>query len=89
VSAIDLDLVKARLHVTHDADDEALQVALDGAEDEAKRYCNREELPTLPQDYPDSEHYSEDVPSETDPVAPSVIEADPAGEGLLRSHHAR
>ena len=75
MSAIDLDLVKARLRTIGDYDDEMLQAALDAAEDEAIRYLNRDELPTLPQDYPDSDAYSEDVPDDQDPVAPSVVEA--------------
>lgn len=75
MAAIDLETVKDHLRVTHNFDDDELRRAIRGAEDEAKRYCNRTELPTLPHDYPDSEGYSEDVPSSEDPVAPSVVEA--------------
>jgi hypothetical protein len=70
---IDIEVVKRRLHVVHDADDEMIQQILDGAEDEARTYMNRSELPTLPQDWPESEG-EEEVPSSDDPVAPSVVE---------------
>lgn len=75
MAAIDLDLVKARLRTIGNADDEMLLAALEAAEDEALRYLNRDYLPTLPQDFPNSDNFSEDVPSDADPVAPSVIEA--------------
>lgn len=73
MSVIDLEAVKRRLHVSHDLDDEMLQQILDGAEDEALRYMNRTLLPSLPQDWPDSEG-AEEEPSSDDPVAPSVVE---------------
>lgn len=75
MAVIDLDVVKQHLRVVHAYDDVLLDRLLDSAEDEAKRYLNRDELPTLPQDYPDSDAYSEDVPSSDDPVAPSVVDA--------------
>lgn len=53
MSTIDLQVAKRRLRVIHNADDEDLQQALDGAEQEALRYMNRTQLPTLPQDFPD------------------------------------
>jgi hypothetical protein len=71
---IELEVVKDRLHVVHDADDEMIQRLLDAAEDEALRFLNRAYLPTLPQDWPTSEG-DEDVPSSDDPVAPVVVEA--------------
>lgn len=74
MSVIDIQLVKAALHVIHEHDDLVLQQHLDGAEDEAVRFMNRDELPTLPQDFPSSENYSEDVPTNVDPVAPSVVD---------------
>jgi hypothetical protein len=80
VSVITLEQVKADLRVVHSGDDALLQIHLDAAEDEAKRFMDRTQLPTLPQDYPpeydsDSEVISEDVPSSEDPVAPSVYAA--------------
>lgn len=74
MSEIDLEFVKARLHVVHDADDAMIQQLLDAAEDEAVRFLNRTYLPTLPVDYPTSED-EEDEPSSMDPVAPAVVEA--------------
>lgn len=74
MSTISLTIAKARLRSTHTADDADIQQALDGAEQEALRYLNRSELPTLPIDYPDSES-SEEVPSSEDPVAGDVIDA--------------
>ena len=74
MSVIDLPTVKRYLRVIHNADDALLQQLVDAAEDEAVRYVNRTQLPTLPQDFPSSSS-SEDVPSSEDPVAPSVIDA--------------
>lgn len=79
MSVVTLEEVKAHLRVVHNADDDTIQVALDGAEAEAKRYLNRTELPTLPLDYP-PEYASEsaesplpeDVPSSEDPIADDV-----------------
>ncbi len=73
MSTIDLQVAKRRLRVIHNADDDDLQQALDGAEQEALRYMNRTQLPTLPQDFPDVPS-SEEVPSSEDPVAADVIE---------------
>ena len=60
MSTIDLQVAKRRMRVIHNADDDDLQQALDGAEQEALRYMNRTQLPTLPQDFPDVPS-SEDV----------------------------
>jgi len=65
--------MKRRLRVIGSFNDADIQQALDGAEQEACRFLNRDQLPTLPQDWP-SESSSEDVPSSEDPVAPDVIE---------------
>lgn len=80
MSYINLNTVKADLRVTHDEDDAILQVYLDAAEDEVKRFLNRMQLPTLPLEYPpeynsDSELVSEEVPSTDDPVAGSIYAA--------------
>jgi hypothetical protein len=74
VSVIALADVKAALRVIHSADDALLQNLLDSAEDEALRFLNRDQLPTLPLDYPE-ESSSEDIPSSEDPIAPSVFTA--------------
>lgn len=79
-AGITLDQVKRDLRVTHDEDDELLQIHLEGSIDEALRYMGRTQLPTLPVDYPpefnsSSELISEDVPSSEDPVAPSARNA--------------
>lgn len=60
--------------VVHREDDNLLQQLIDSAEDESRRFLNRTRLPTLPLDYPSSSS-SEDVPSDDDPVAPSVVTA--------------
>jgi len=72
MSAIPLEIARRRLRVIGNHADADLQQALDGAEQEACRYLNREQLPTLPQDWPCSS--SEEVPSSEDPVAPDVVE---------------
>lgn len=73
MSVIPLDTAKKRLRVIHSADDADIQQALDGAEQEAMRYMNRTQLPTLPQDWPTTAS-SEDVPSSEDPVVADVVE---------------
>lgn len=76
MSVVLLDEVKAHLRVVHDADDALIQTLIDASEEEAKRFLNRTQLPTLPVDYPpeyaseDAESpMSEDVPSSEDPIA--------------------
>lgn len=71
MSVISLTSVKLDLRVDGTDDDALLQLHIDAAEDEAARFCGRDELPTLPYDLPASSD-SEDVPSTEDPVAPSV-----------------
>lgn len=80
MSFITLEQVKADLRVTHSEDDTLLQILLDASEDEALRFLNRNELPTLPIDFPpeydsSSNLEDEDVPSSEDPIAPSVYSA--------------
>lgn len=76
MSQVTLEEIKEYLRVIHSFDDGLLQVLIDSAEDEACRFLNRENLPTLPLEYPaDSSSdgpYSEEVPSSSDPIAPSV-----------------
>lgn len=74
MSYINIETVKADLRLTHNSDDNILQVYLDASEDEALRYMNRTELPTLPLDYP-KESSEEPIPSTEDPVAYSVYAA--------------
>ncbi|MBV5296674.1 MAG: phage gp6-like head-tail connector protein [Rhodoferax sp.] len=77
MSVITLFQIKSDLRVLHNEDDSLLQILLDASEDEAMRFMNRTQLPTLPVDYPpvyDSNlvEQPEDVPSSGDPLAPSV-----------------
>lgn len=71
MSQITVSEAKLFLRIIHDDDNLLLQLLIDAAEDEIKRFCDRTELPTLPIDYP-SESSSEDIPSSEDPVAPSI-----------------
>lgn len=44
MSIISIDIAKTYLDVIHSADDEKLQMLLDGAEDEATQFMNRDNL---------------------------------------------
>ena len=66
--------VKRWCRVIHSADDQLITDLIGQAEDEALRFLNRTEPPTLPLDYP-SESSSEDIPSSGDPCAQSYIKA--------------
>jgi hypothetical protein len=76
VSQVTLQETKEYLRVIHSGDDALIQTLIDSAEDEACRFLNRENLPTLPLEYPAESSsdgpYSEEVPSSQDPIAPSV-----------------
>lgn len=76
MSQVTLSETKQYLRVIHSADDALIQTLIDSAEDEACRFLNRENLPTLPLEYPAESSsdgpYSEEAPSSEDPVAPSV-----------------
>ena len=48
MSVIDLRIAKTYLDVIHDADDDKLQMLLDGAEDEAVQYMGRGMLQPIP-----------------------------------------
>lgn len=74
MSVIALATVKSYLRVTHTSDDALLAILLDGAEQEAMRYCNRSELPGLPLDYPEESSTEDDVTTEPE-VAPDVVVA--------------
>lgn len=74
MSYVTLSQVKADLRVIHNADDTLLQILIDASEDEALRFMNRDEMPTLPYELPE-ESSSEEEPSSGDPIAPSVYAA--------------
>ena len=80
MSAVTVTQVKRYLRVIRADDDTLLQELIDQAEDEALRFLNRTQAPTLPLDYPpeydsSSSELPEDVPSSEDPVAPSFVRA--------------
>lgn len=76
MSQVTVAEVKLYLRVIGSADDELIQLLIDGAEQEACRFLNRDNLPTLPLEYPAESSsdgpYSEEIPSSEDPVAPDV-----------------
>lgn len=72
--SVSLQTVKRWLRVIGTADDILLDDLILQAEDEALRYLNRSQPPTLPADYPGSVS-SEDVPSSDDPIARSYEKA--------------
>lgn len=74
MSVIALATVKQYLRVTHTGDDTLLQWLLDGAEQEAMRYCNRSELPGLPLTYPEDSSSEPDITTEPE-IAPDVLAA--------------
>lgn len=61
MSLISIETAKKYLNVIHDADDETLQLLLDGAEDEAADFIDRPLIELLPE--PSSEETSETVNS--------------------------
>lgn len=80
MSTTTLEAVKRWCRVFHTGDDELLQDLIDQSEDEALRFLNRTQPPTLPVDYPpeydsSSSELPEDVPSSDDPVAASFTKA--------------
>jgi hypothetical protein len=74
MGSITAEAVRRRLKIAHTHDDTLLGELIDAATQEACRFMNRTQLPTLPRDYPDSEQYSEDVPSSEDPVVADVVD---------------
>lgn len=74
MSFVTIEEAREFMRVLHTQDDALIQSLIDGAEEEACRFLNRTQLPTLPVDYPDSSS-SEDVPSADDPVSPDVVVA--------------
>lgn len=77
MSVITVFQIKSDLRVLHNEDDSLLQILLDASEDEALRFMNRTQLPTIPVDYPpvydsNMEVQPEVVPGVDHPLAPSV-----------------
>lgn len=80
MSFVTVEEVKLALKVYLPDDDEQLQMLIDDAEDEALRFLNRTQPPTLPVDYPpeydsSSSEFPEDIPSSSDPYAKSFRRA--------------
>ncbi len=83
MSTVTVAEAKRWLRVIHSGDDTLIQELIDHAEDEALRFLNRTQAPTLPADYPTEPKIplaalsgflvssSEDIPSSEDPAARS------------------
>jgi hypothetical protein len=74
MSVVNINAVKAHLRVTHTSDDNLIQNLIDGAEDEAKRYLDRDELPRRDDPMPEEgqSDSSLDPASDSDDLAPSI-----------------
>ncbi|UHQ21890.1 head-tail connector protein [Lysobacter sp. 5GHs7-4] len=73
MSVVTVAQVKKHLRQFHDMDDNLLQMLLDGAEDELKRYLDRDELPRRDDGCAGCESDSTlDPASDSDDLAPSV-----------------
>lgn len=73
MSAVTLDEMKAYLRITHNADDVLLQSLIDGAEDEALMYLDRESLPKRGDSASDeADSNLPDPASDADDLAPVV-----------------
>lgn len=76
MSQVQLSEVKAYLPVIHSGDDALLQQLIDAAEQEACRFLDRQNLATLPLEYPAESStdapYTEELPSSDDPIAADV-----------------
>lgn len=82
MSVTALSDIKLALRTIGTRDDALLQLLTNAAEDEALRFMNRTQLPTLPVDNPGSYDSngipiwgSEDVPTSEDPIAASIFTA--------------
>jgi hypothetical protein len=71
VSEVSVAEFKSFARIIHSDDDALIAILLETAEDECARFLNRSQLATLPLEYP-SESETEEVPSSSDPIAPSV-----------------
>lgn len=73
MSVVTVDQVKKHLRQFLPYDDELVQMLIDGAEDELKRYLDRDELPRRDDPCADCESDSSaNAASDSDDVAPSV-----------------
>lgn len=74
MSQITIAQAKKYLRVFHSLDDDLIQMLIDGAEQEACRFLNRQNLPLeYPAESSSDGPYSEEEPSSEDPVAPDVV----------------
>ncbi len=73
MSVVLLAQVKADLRMTHSADDDLLQTLINASEDEALRFLNRSELPTIPYDLPTA--LDPEVTATQGNLAPSIYAA--------------
>lgn len=66
--------VKRDLRLTHNSDDTLIQQLIDGAEDEAKQYLDRGELPRRDDPIPEEceSDSTANAASDTDDIAPAV-----------------
>lgn len=73
MSAVRVEQVKAYLKLTHNEDDGELQELIDGAEDEALQFLDRDELPRRGQSAVDECDSNQPEPvSDSDDLAPVV-----------------
>jgi hypothetical protein len=74
MSVVSLETVREFLVLTQISDDPKIQRLIDGAEDEAMRYMDRDTLPRSGSD-PQSSESSANPVSDSNAVAPSVVTA--------------
>lgn len=73
MSTVKVEQIKAYLDVIHNSDDAKLQVLIDGAEDEALQFLDRDELPRRNESAVDECDSNQPVPvSDSDDLAPVV-----------------
>lgn len=76
MSVVTVAQVKEYLNQIHSLDDSKIQLLIDAAEDEAKRYLDRDELPRRDDPFADCESDSTaPAASDSDDIAPSVRSA--------------
>ncbi len=73
MSTVTVDQIKAYLRVTHNSDDTLLQTLIDGAEDEALQFLDRDSLPRRGEAAVDEEDSNQpEAASDSDDLAPVV-----------------